>query len=64
MKCLCFKFFQIKGQEADIIGETCNDHGIKLLKFSESRGPFFNYEEPTNETFGNHPNLRYISIGK
>ena len=28
------------------------------MKFSESRGPFFNYEEPTNETFGNHPNLR------
>ena len=50
--------FQIKGNEAEITGEICNEHGIKILEFSQPRGPFFHYEPPTNETFGDQPHLQ------
>ena len=50
--------FQVKGQEAEITGSTCNEHGIKVLTFSEPHGPVFHYEEPTNTTFGDQPHLR------
>ena len=46
--------FQIKGNEVEITGEICNEHRIKTLEFSQPRGPFFHYEPPTNETFGDH----------
>ena len=49
---------QIKGKEADISGEICNEHGIKILEFSQTRGPFFYYEPPTKETFGDQPHLQ------
>ena len=50
--------FQIKGNEAEITGEICNEHGIKILEFSQPIGPFFHYEPPTNETFGDQPHLQ------
>ena len=62
--------YQIKGKEADITGEICNEHGIKILKFSQPRGPIFHYEPPTNETFGDQPHLqdpldkKYVVIRK
>ena len=49
---------QVHGQEADIISQACNEHGIKVLKFTEPRGPMFHYLEPTNSTFGDQPHLR------
>ena len=48
---------QINGQEADIISQKCNEHGIKELEFSEPRGPMFYYLKPTNESFGDQPHL-------
>ena len=48
----------IDGQESSIISETCNPDGIKVLEFDEPRGPVYHYEEPTNATFGDQPNLR------
>ena len=60
--------FQINGQEAEIIGEYCNEFGIKVLKFSQPHGPIYHYLEPTNTTFGDQPLLRdplakkYISV--
>ena len=37
---------------------TCNEHGIRVLTFSEPHGPVFHYEEATNTTFGDQPHLR------
>ena len=48
----------MEGQEAHISEEICNEHGIKRLKFSDPHGPYFYYEQPTNETFGDQPHLR------
>ena len=48
----------IDGQEVDIIGQSCNDDGIKVLKFGQPRGPIYHYEEPTNTTFGDQPHVR------
>ena len=46
--------FQIKGNEVEITGEIFNEHRIKTLEFSQARGPFFDYEPPTNKTFEDH----------
>ena len=47
-----------EGQEVDVISQTCNEHGIKVLEFSSPRGPKFTHLEPTNVTFGDQPNVR------
>ena len=52
------KPLQVEGQEAQISEEICNKHGIKRLKFSDPHGPYFYYEQPTNKSFGDQPNLR------
>ena len=52
------KPLQVEGQEAQISEEICNEHGIKRLKFSDPHGPYFYYEQPTNKSFGDQPNLR------
>jgi hypothetical protein len=51
--------FQIKAQEATVIGEKC-DCGMKVLSFSEARGPFFHYDPPTSTSFGDQPLLGKI----
>ena len=51
-------WFQVKGKEAQITREYCNEHGIKMLEFSHRQGPFFYYEPPTNETFGDQPTIQ------
>ena len=51
-------YIQVEGQEAQISEEICNEHGIKRLKFSDPHGPYFYYEQPTNKSFGDQPNLR------
>ena len=50
--------FQINGQESEIIDSTCNEKGIRVLTFSKPHGPFYHYQEATNITFGDQPNLR------
>ena len=52
------KPLQVEGQEAQISEVICNEHGIKRLKFSDPHGPYFYYEQPTNKSFGDQPNLR------
>ena len=52
------KLFQVNGQEAEVIGSTCNEHGIRILTFSKPHGPVYHYEEATNTTFGDQPHLR------
>jgi len=46
------------GQESQVIGSTCNEHGIRVLKFSDPVGSVYHYEEPTNVTLGDQPHLR------
>ena len=41
-----------------MIGSTCDEHGIRILKFSEPYGPVFHYEEATNVSLGDHPYIR------
>ena len=50
--------FQINGQESEIINSTCNEKGIRVLTFRKPHGPFYHYQEATNITFGDQPNLR------
>ena len=58
------KGLMIDGQETKIIGESCNHDGIKVLQFDVPRGPVYHYEEPTNVTFGDQPNLRDPLVDK
>ena len=51
-------YFQVRGQEVEIIGEHCNEFGIKVLNFSRTSGPIYHYLEPTNSSFGDQPHLR------
>ena len=37
---------------------TCDANGIRVLKFSQPHGPIYHYEEATNITFGDQPNLK------
>ena len=48
----------MNGQEAEIIGEQCNEFGIKTLSFSQPIGPIFHHMDPSNTTFGDQPKLR------
>ena len=50
--------FQVNGQEAEVIGLTCNEHGIQIPNFSKPHGPVYHYEAGTNTTFGDQPHLR------
>ena len=52
------KGLMVNGQEAEVIGEHCNEYGIKVLKFSQPSGPIYHYEPATNITFGDQPLLR------
>ena len=53
-----------------MINSRCNENGVRTLKFSDPIGPTFHYEEQTNTTLGDQPNLRdplenkYFSIKK
>ncbi len=51
-------FIQINGRETNVIGEKCNEDGIKVLQLGESFGPVFHYEEPNQASFGDQPHLR------
>ena len=58
----------VKGQAAEVVGERCNELGVKVLKFSRSEGPFYHYSPATEETFGDEPLVgdpldnRYIDV--
>ena len=51
-----------------MIGSICNENGIRVVKFSQPHGPIYHYEEATNVTFGDQPNLKdpldkkYVSV--
>ena len=51
-------WFQIEGQEAEIIAETCNERGIKVLEFSSPKGPKYHYLKPSSQSLGDQPPLR------
>ena len=48
---------QIDGQAAEVIGEHCNQEGIKELMFSQPSGPVFHYDPPNSKSFGDQPLL-------
>jgi len=35
-----------------VIGEKCDEFGMKELKFSDPTGPIFHYNPPTEESLG------------
>ena len=43
------------GRETSIVGETCDDRGIKILEFSNPVGPTFRYIRPNATHFGDQP---------
>lgn len=49
--------FQISGQESNVINSTCNENGIRELKFKTPHGPTYHYKEATNTSFGDQPHL-------
>ena len=58
MPCDSIVFLQINGQEAEIINTACDEHGIRVLTFSQPHGPTFHYEQATNISLGDQPHLR------
>ena len=60
----------VKAQQVDIVGERCNDEGIKVIEFSAplSRQEY-HYERPTSKSFGDQPLVvdplddKYIRLG-
>ena len=40
-----------------MISSTCNENGIRVLKFTKPHGPVFHYERPTNISFGDQPHI-------
>jgi len=50
-----FYIFQIEGQEAEVMGERCNEQGIKVLKISNPSRPKFHYDPPNPNSFGDGP---------
>ena len=48
--------FQVCGRKSEIEAERCNNDGIKVFKVAEPTGPFFSYEPPMPNNFGNEPN--------
>lgn len=58
------RIYQIAGRESQVIGERCNESGIKILKFSEPAGPVFHYEPPSNDSFGDQPLLGNLYLPK
>ena len=45
----------MEGQEAEVLGERCNNHGIKILKLSKPSGPKFHYDPANSNSFGDGP---------
>jgi hypothetical protein len=48
---------QIAGRESEVIGESCDENGIKKLEFSSmvGDGPVFHYKPPSEDTFQDQP---------
>ena len=44
-----------KAQESQILESKCDKNGMRILTFSRPNGPFFHYEEPSSENFGDQP---------
>ena len=46
----------IHGRQVEIVGEKCNSRGVKVLQFSEPRGPDFGpCQVPTSDDLGEQP---------
>ena len=61
----------IKAKHVEVIGERCNDEGIKIIEFSDpsSLSQEYHFERPTAATFGDQPLVvdpldeKYIRLG-
>jgi hypothetical protein len=45
----------VSGEEVEIVGERCNEQGMRELLFSDPSGPTFHYNPPTMSSFGDQP---------
>ncbi len=45
----------MSGEEVEIVGERCNEQGMRELLFSDPSGPTFHYNPPTMSSFGDQP---------
>ena len=46
----------IHGREVEIVGEKCDSRGVKVLQFSEPKGPDFGPSQPpTSDDLGEQP---------
>ena len=52
---------QVDGKEAKVISSFCNANGIRMLEYSLTDDTVFHYEEATNITFGDQPNIRELN---
>ena len=61
----------INAKSVDVIGECCNNEGIRTLQFISqvSHDASFHFERPTANTFGDQPQIvdhldsKYVNIG-
>jgi len=45
----------VEGRAVSVVGEKCDEFGMKELKYSEPSGPTFHYKPPTAEDLGDQP---------
>jgi hypothetical protein len=50
-------WFKVEGREAEVIGDSCNELGIKVLQLTEPSGPVYHYNPPSKDSFGDQPLL-------
>jgi hypothetical protein len=61
----------IKAKAVEVIGERCNEEGIKIVEFSSpSTAQEYHFEKPTSKTFGDQPLVldplerKYVRLGE
>ena len=61
----------INAKHVDVVGERCNDEGIKIIDFSvpSPNSQEYHYEKPTAHSFGDQPlvldplDAKYVRLG-
>ena len=60
----------VKAKSVEVIGERCNEEGIKIMEFSPPSEQDYHFERPTSETFGDQPLVvdplddKYVRLGE
>ena len=59
-----FSDLQINGQQSNVVNQTCNEYGIKVLEFSSQVGQLYHFKKPLSKEFGDQPLIEEILDAK